>query len=341
MIAVDFFCGAGGLTRGLQNAGVDVLAGFDIDNACRETYDHNNPKSQFHSLDIRDIELSTLRKATGLRSFRQTIFAGCAPCQPFSQQRKGGIRKRDATLLSEFGRLIEAALPRAVLVENVPGMARVPGNSTFRRFLSLLERNGYTHSFDVLDAKFFGVPQTRRRLVMLAVRGMDASLPTSKYGSKLRPLRTVRDAISHFPSIDAGKSSNAVPNHICASITEINMTRLRATPHDGGDRRAWPAKLQLKCHSGGYVGHTDVYGRMAWDGPAPTLTGRCNSISNGRYGHPEQDRAISLREAAALQSFPDRYKFFGSSKHIALQIGNAVPVRFAQALGNHVCRILK
>jgi len=175
---------------------------------------------------------------------------------------------------------------------------------------------------------------------MLAIRGKTATLPAPTHSLKGRKVFTVRDAISHFPSIKAGQRHNVVPNHVTASISELNLERLRNTPHDGGDRRSWPKRLFLDCHSNGHTGHSDVYGRLAWDLPAPTLTARCHSISNGRYGHPEQDRAISLREAAALQSFPDGYVFHGSNKHIAQQIGNAVPVVFAESLGRHLVKIL-
>ena len=339
MKAFDFFCGAGGLTRGLLDAGIEVVAGFDCDERCRYTYEYNNPGVRFIEADIRDINLNDLVTKGRMRKYDNVLFAGCAPCQPFSSQRKGNERRHDATLLGEFGRLVEAALPGYVLIENVPGIARVRGFSTFRRFLRMLEANDYLFVYDILDTKCYGVPQNRRRLVLLASRYLRPSLPEPKYGTPLRPFRTVRQAISHFPAISAGECHPDIPNHIAASISELNLERLRHTPHDGGDRRSWPKRLRLKCHKGNYEGHTDVYGRMYWDRPAPALTGRCHSISNGRYGHPEQDRAISLREAAAIQSFPDGYEFFGSNKHVALQIGNAVPVRLAEHLGKHILQL--
>jgi DNA (cytosine-5)-methyltransferase 1 len=339
MKALDFFCGAGGLTRGLLDAGVKVVAGFDLDERCKVSYEHNNPGARFVGRDIRQIGLPELQKELGTRDFREALFAGCAPCQPFSQQNKGDETDHDATLLGEFGRLVAIARPRLVLAENVPGMAKVSGFSSFRRFLAVLERNGYRYVFGVLDAKEYGVPQTRRRLVLIASRTGPVSLPAPKYGRSRRPFRSVRHAIRHLPPVGAGQSVTGVPNHVAAALTELNLERLRHTPRDGGDRRAWPKRLRLECHDGDYEGHTDVYGRMAWDAPAPTLTGRCHSISNGRYGHPTQNRAISLREAAALQSFPDRYEFFGSNKHIALQIGNAVPVQLARELGKHLLRL--
>lgn len=336
MKAFDFFCGAGGLTCGLSAAGIQVLAGFDLDGFCHDSYEQNNPGSRFVSVDIRKLTTDDLKRYASSDCLAETLFAGCAPCQPFSQQVKNGQCKYEGTLLAPFGRLIEDVLPGYVLMENVPGIARVKGNSTFRRFLTLLERNEYRYVYGIVDAKNFGVPQTRRRLVLLASRFGNPSMPEPTHGADKRPFKTVWQAISHFPSLEAGQVNSEYANHVAASITDINIERLRHTPLNGGDRRAWPDRLKLRCHSGEYQGHTDVYGRMAWDAPAPTLTGRCHSISNGRYGHPTQDRAISLREAAALQSFPDDYVFYGSKKHIAQQIGNAVPVALAEALGRHI-----
>lgn len=336
MIAIDFFCGAGGLTRGLLDAGIKVVAGIDADENCRISYERNNSPAKFIHKDIRDVTRKDLLALIGRTSLKDVVFAGCSPCQPFSQQRKGNGRTLDATLLTSFGELVRRVRPGHVLIENVPGIARVRGYSTFRRFLKTLDDMRYRYAYDVIDAKDFGVPQTRRRLVLIAAKGDKTSMPKSRKDKAKFAYKTVREAISHFPPIEAGETHSEVYNHAAASIAEINLNRLRCTPKDGGDRRSWPDHLRLKCHSKDYDGHTDVYGRMQWDAPAPTLTGRCHSISNGRYGHPEEDRAISLREAAAIQTFPDNYIFHGSNKHIALQIGNAVPVNLAQALGRHI-----
>ena len=336
MKAYDFFCGAGGLTRGLLDAGIEVIAGFDCDEGCRSSYEHNNPGVRFVQADIGKVGLADLNLEHRPGRYDEVLFAACAPCQPFSPQRKGNGPHHDATLLGEFGRLVEAVLPGYVLVENVPGIARAP---VFDTFLKMLDKNDYKLVCSVLNAKHYGVPQNRRRQVLLASRYRQPLPFEPKYGDNLRPFRTVRQAISHFPAIRAGERHPEVPNHVAASITELNLERLRLTPHDGGDRRSWPERLRLECHRGDYRGHTDVYGRMRWDSPSPTLTGRCNSISNGRYGHPEQDRAISLREAAALQSFPDGYLFFGGNNVIARQIGNAVPVRLAEQIGKHILQM--
>ena len=339
MIAYDFYCGAGGLTRGLLDAGIEVIAGFDCDDRRRSTYECNNSGVKFVAAEVQTIGANELALRPRSSCHDDLLFVACPPCQPFSSQRKGREKRRDAMLLSHFGRLVEAFLPAYVLIENVPGISRVRGFSTFRRFVRMLSSNGYRYVFDVLDAKHYGVAQNRRRLVLLAARNRVPSLPKPSHGKRLRPFQTVRQVISRFSPIAAGERHTDIPNHVAASISDMNLERLRLTPHDGGDRRSWPTHLRLECHSGNYKGHTDVYGRMHWDSPSPALTSRCNSISNGRYGHPVQDRAISLREAAAIQSFADGYEFFGCDKEIARQIGNAVPVKLAQRLGEHVLRL--
>ena len=199
----------------------------------------------------------------------------------------------------------------------------------------MLDMIGYKYCYGVLNAKHFGVPQNRRRLILIASRITQPSLPTGIVDD----IATVRDAIYNFPPLTAGESHSDVPNHVSPSLSDLNLLRLQTTPHDGGDRKSWPDHLWLKCHKTEYTGHSDVYGRMFWDRPSPTLTRRCTSISNGRYGHPDQDRAISLREAASLQSFDNEYVFFGSNTHIALQIGNAVPVKLAEEIGRHILKL--
>jgi len=341
MLAIDFFCGAGGLTRGLLDAGIKVVAGIDCDEECRRSYEHNNAPVKFVKKDIRDVSIAELKRLAGVKSFGHVLFAGCAPCSPFSQKRKVSEPSDDLTLLMEFGRIVARAKPGYVLIENVPQMANVRGYSTFRRFVRLLEDSGYRNRIvsDVLDAKRYGVPQTRRRLVLIATRRGTPSLPKPRYGANGRPFRTVRQTIARFPVLRAGYFHTRIKNHVASAITPINIERLIATPEDGGDRRDWPRRLHLVCHPRNYEGHTDAYGRMWWDAPAPTLTGRCHSISNGRYAHPAQRRGISLREAAALQTFRNSYEFFGSHNHIALQIGNAVPVRLGKELGKHLLRL--
>lgn len=340
MKAFDFFCGGGGLTRGLLDAGIRVVAGFDICQDFKDTYERNN-NVPFICKDIRDVDETFLfnicpELKTDIRDF---LFAGCAPCQPFSQQRKGNTVHKDIFLLTEFGRLVKLIKPGYLLIENVPGI-KDKGKEVFDEFLKTLEQLGYNYCWKVLNAKNYGVPQNRRRLVLLASLFCQPEMPPETHGKGRLPYVTVSDTIKKYPPINAGEECADVPNHKAAGISDMNLERLKYTPIDGGTRTQWPERLVLKCHkSKEYTGHTDVYGRMRWNGVAPTLTARCYSISNGRYGHPEQNRAISLREAAALQSFRDDYIFYGSSMaSIGRQIGNAVPVKLAYALG---CQILK
>jgi DNA (cytosine-5)-methyltransferase 1 len=332
MRAIDLFCGAGGLTLGLRRAGWDVVAGIDVDNAVGATYESNNSEAAFMPADLRSVTVEEIRILAGTTPSNELLLAGCAPCQPFSKQRRGGPRNRgEATLLGQFARLVKELEPKVVLMENVPGITAVPGFSSLRRFLKTLHECGYECDQQILNARDFGVPQHRRRYVLLAARGSSVALPSPVEDAACDE-PTVRKAIERFPALDAGEDEPSVPNHYAARLSARNLQRIRATPANGGSRRDWPEELELACHRK-TLGFSDVYGRMWWDRVAPTLTSRCNSLSNGRFGHPEQNRAISLREAAALQTFPDDYEFFGAKNRIAGWIGNAVPVSFGEALG--------
>lgn len=331
-IGVDFFCGCGGMTAGLTRAGVEVRLGIDIDPICRKTYERNTGV-RFECRDIR--KLSYRRVERALRSNggkRPLLFAACAPCQPFSKVRKSG-RKRgnDSELLLEFLRFVLHFRPEYVISENVPCL-QSSGRRIIRKFIKSLREAGYRTDFRVVNAADFGVPQHRLRLVILASRAVtDVRIPEGPT-RKSRP--TVYGAIGNLPAIGAGARVSRPPNHWASGLSPKNLQRIRAVPTDGGDLRSVPASLRPPSRradgrrwKGAFF---DVYGRMKWDAPAPTLTTRCNSYSNGRYGHPEQDRAISLREAAALQSFPASYVFSVSSiGDGARLIGNAVPVRLA------------
>lgn len=335
MKAIDLCCGAGGLTLGLRRAGWDVVLGIDVDATVGETYRSINPESKFLAADLRSLPAADIHGAADDLAGPELLLAGCAPCQTFSKQRRRrGLKTRsDATLLCEFGRLVIDLEPAVVLMENVPGIAAVPGFSSFRRFLKTLREAGYDCEYGVLNARDFGVPQHRRRYVLLAAQDKPVKLPSSPMHtiSDLED-NTVRSTIERFPAIDAGETHSSIPNHHAARLSERNLERITATPVDGGSHRDWPQQLRLECHMR-TDGYSDVYGRMWWDRVAPTLTSRCNSLSNGRFGHPEQNRAISLREAAALQTFSDDCEFFGPKTRIARWIGNAVPVSFAETLG--------
>ena len=337
MKAIDLYCGAGGLTRGLRHAGWEVLAGIDIDSAVGETYERNNPGSRFIHADLRRFSDDDIRSLAEPVPHEHLLLAGCAPCQPFSKQRCTHSlgRHSDSVLLGEFARLVVALRPSVVLMENVPGIASVSGFSAFRRYLKTLLDHGYDVDHNVLNTRDFGVPQHRRRFALLATINQRARLPEPIASCPASGNCSVREAIQHLPPIEAGMTHASIPNHRAAGLSPRNLARIKATPPDGGSRRDWPEHLRLglACHRAQGVGFSDVYGRMWWDRVAPTLTSRCNSLSNGRFGHPEQNRAISLREAAALQTFPDEYEFLGPNSRVARWIGNAVPVSFAEALG--------
>jgi DNA (cytosine-5)-methyltransferase 1 len=341
MYAIDFFCGGGGLTRGLLDAGISVVLGVDADESCHETYESNNHPSQFLHADIRTLSFEDIREHIIEVPPEDLMFAACAPCQPFTQLKRGEDRDGEATLLGQVARLVQEVQPHQIFVENVPGLARVRGSSIHRRFRKMLRESGYGYCEGVVDAKAYGVPQTRRRFIIIAIKGVTPTLPPPTHGPGLLAYETVQSAIGEYPPLEAGQTHLTVPNHRASALTAINLERIRHTPHDGGDRRAWPQDIWLDCHMNGHQGHTDVYGRMYWERPAPTLTCKFHSLSNGRYGHPEQDRAISLREGASLQGFDNDFVFHAETlTQMAAQIGNAVPVGLAEAVGRHILQMV-
>lgn len=334
MNAVDFFCGGGGMTRGLLNAGIEVLFGLDYNPSCRETYEHNN-NIPYLCRNITEVTAGELlEEYPVLYENNDLLLVGCAPCQPFSNQRHAAHEHVAVNLLDEFGRLVQELEPCCVLLENVPGIQN-RGHEVFERFLNILNEMHYNVCYGVVNAADYGVPQKRKRLILMGSNEFVPEIPHAVCGEGLLPFVTVRNAIERFPEIGAGETNEQFYNHHSSALSQLNLERMVATPHDGGSRLDWPDSLKLNCHNG-YKGHTDVYGRMHWDQVSPTLTSKCFSLSNGRFGHPEQNRAISLREAASIQSFPDNYQFFGSIQEIGKQIGNAVPVALAQHIGEYI-----
>lgn len=329
--AVDLFCGAGGLTHGLQLAGVPVVAGVDLDPACRYPYEANNG-AQFIERDIHQLSAAELQALFGDARF--TVLAGCAPCQPFSTytQRYAG-RGADGRwgLLYEFSRLATATRPDVIAMENVPSLQR---HAVFADFAAALERRGYWVRHAVVESWRYGVPQVRRRLVMLASRHGPLALVEPTHAQP----RTVRQVIGRMERLAAGEAARRDPVHVASRLSAQNLRRIRASS-PGGTWREWPPELIADCHradSGRTFG--GVYGRMSWDAPAPTITTQCYGYGNGRFGHPSQDRAISLREAALLQSFPRRYAFVPEGEAVSIRvvgrlIGNAVPVALGRAVG--------
>ena len=328
----DFFSGCGGTSEGLRQAGIDPVFALDFDADSINTYRANFPGADAYCSDIRGFPRSVIEEKI-LERPTPVIFSGCAPCQPFSRQNR---YKNDSDprslLLFEFLDLIKAFSPDGVFVENVPGMQRFKKSEPFDVFCDELDSLGYFLEFRVLKALNFGVPQTRERLVLVASKLRIPSLV--RFDMPVETPATVRDWVFGFPPLVAGEKCASDPDHQAAGMSDINLQRIRYTP-EGGGRESWPDHLLLDCHRG-FRGHSDVYGRLSWSKPASGLTTKCTSYSNGRFGHPEEDRALSAREAACLQTFPRDYSFSGGLKSKSRQIGNAVPPLMAKGVGEHV-----
>lgn len=337
--AVDLFCGAGGLTHGLIAGGVVVRAGFDIDTACKWPYETNNAGAKFFPTDVSQVTGLDLRK--WFKRGEIKLLAGCAPCQPFSAYSLGKTDSEDKrwSMLGEFRRIAQELEPDLITMENVPQLERHP---IFEEFFSSLQRH-YKVSVQVVHCTDYGIPQQRKRLVLLA----------SKYGSiqlrrpdgRMDRRRSVADVIGDMPKLDAGQQSPADPLHVCSKLSPRNLQRIRASV-PGGSWRDWDGALVAQCHRE-ESGKTfpGVYGRMEWNKPAPTITTQFFGFGNGRFGHPEQDRALSLREGAILQTFPKDYSFVEPGKRIEIKnvgrlIGNAVPVKLGKVIAESIYRHL-
>jgi DNA (cytosine-5)-methyltransferase 1 len=331
--AVDLFCGAGGLSSGLIEAGVRVVAGVDIDPACAYPFETNHPGAEFHSCDVAKLDGDTLKKFWSPDAVR--LLAGCAPCQPFSSYARGKAADHQKWgMLFEFARLVRETSPELVTMENVPGLAN---EEPFEEFLSALDECGYQTVYGVLNAADFGVPQHRKRLVLVASRIGPVTMPRPTHAGPDKWV-SVRQAVGNLRPLIDGQCDSVDSLHLAAKLSPLNQKRVRASL-PGGTWRDWPVGLIAECHRKESGRHSaGVYGRMEWDRPAPTMTTLCNGYGNGRFGHPEQHRAISLREAAIFQSFPPDYQFVPSgsvvrAKTVARLIGNAVPPKLGAAVG--------
>jgi DNA (cytosine-5)-methyltransferase 1 len=332
VVAVDVFCGAAGLSLGLKQSGIEIAAGIDLDPACRYPFE-TNIGAQFLESDVCTLSPSAVETLFGDAKIR--VLAGCAPCQPFS----GYTTKRRAIdrrwqLLLEFLRIAQAVRPEIVTLENVPRLAHLP---LWASFVSGLQSVGYRVSWDIIDASQYGVPQARRRLVLLASMVGDIQLPGPV---RSRPV-SVRSAIAKFPRIKAGTKNPDDPLHSARALTARNLKRIRAS-RPAGTWREWPRHMRVACHqSKSGKTYPSVYGRMSWDQPSPTITTQFYGFGNGRFGHPEQDRAITLREGAILQSFPRQFRFVPDGARINFRkigrlIGNAVPPALARTIGEAI-----
>lgn len=323
--AIDLFSGAGGLTRGLIDAGFTVLGAVELEPLAAETYGTNFPTVTLWRGDIRDLPASEMARRLKLRPGWLDLLAGCPPCEGFSTMRTlNGSRSPDDPrndLIFQMSRFIDALLPKTVLVENVPALA---SDARMTKFIRRLGKLNYRIRCDVVDAAQYGVPQRRRRMILIASRlGLPPPQPP------VRPAVTVREVIATLPA----PGTTGDPLHDHGESRGLPVRRLIARiPKDGGSRSDLPSEEQLPCHLS-CDGFKDVYGRMSWNSPAPTITGGCINPSKGRFLHPTQDRAITLREAALLQSFPMKHYFsLAKGKYAAAEmIGNALPPRLVAA----------
>jgi len=342
---VDLFCGVGGLTHGFVKENFKVDAGIDFDSSCKFAFEENN-NSNFYSEDVTILTGKELNEK--YISNRKKILVGCAPCQPFSLYKNKTINKQDKPedtkwkLLYSFADLIDQVQPEIVSMENVPQLLKFNEGKIFKEFVERLENNNYTVTYYIVNAQEYGVPQRRKRLVLFGSKHGEIKLIEK---TTPKQYKTVKDAIGHLPAVEDGIPHPDDSLHLARKLSDLNKKRIKSsTP--GGFWRDWDEDLKLECHkkdSGKAFG--SVYGRMKWDDVAPTMTTCCTGLGNGRFGHPDQHRAITLREAALLQSFPEDYKFIDPlnklpSQTIARQIGNAVPVdlgvAIAKSIKNHI-----
>jgi len=329
---VDLFCGAGGLSYGLGQANLKIIAGIDIDPACKFPYTENTG-AKFIEADVSTLKGSDINALYSNRAIR--LLAGCAPCQPFSTL-ANSMTSHDHkkwSMLEHFARLVREVEPELITMENVP---RVIRHSPYNEFIRTLTDLGYNVDAKCIRCTDLGIPQDRRRFVLVASKLGEIEFNVTKKENE--PVATVRDAIAHLSKIGAGECDPNDPLHKSRSLAPINLKRMKASK-PGGTWEDWPESLRAECHKRSTgASYKSVYSRMEWDKPSPTITTQCFSFGTGRFGHPEQNRAITLREAAILQSFPENYIFLQSDKEAILQslgrlIGNAVPPKLGEAVG--------
>jgi DNA (cytosine-5)-methyltransferase 1 len=339
---VDAFAGAGGLGLGLQSAGFDVLLAFDNDPKAVQTQ-RSNPEHFRHRVELASVDEmlgGVLLRKVRMEKGELFLLAGGPPCQGFSIQRIGEDDDLRNDLVLKFMSLVGETSPKYFLMENVPGIAGKRGRSVLKAALEMATSLGYWTHQATLDAQDFGVPQRRRRVFVVGEK-MDGLLPTFSFPAAATPEGrrvTVREAIGDLPPPpEDGTDHPQFPLHRRDRLSETNKRRLMAL-NAGEGRDQLPEELLAECHrvDSSVIGHRHVYGRMEWDQPAPTITARFDSFTRGQFGHPEQIRSISLREGALLQTFPKNFRFVGNKVDVARQIGNAVPPRLAQAIGEPI-----
>jgi len=333
--AIDLFCGVGGLTHGFILEGFNVVAGIDNDPSCKYAYEKNNG-AKFIKTDIAQLSSDSVSVLYPKNNIR--VLVGCAPCQPFSTYTNKLKKKNEKqwSLLDEFGRFVKEIQPEIVSMENVPSLG---SKDVFTDFVELLKENNYHVTWKNVYCPEYGIPQMRWRLVLLASKFGEIDLIARTH--RPEDYVTVKQTISHLPPIAAGKASRNDPLHRASIMSDTNLKRIqRSVP--GGTWRDWPKSLLAPCHrkSSG-KSYYNVYGRMEWDKISPTITTEFTGFGNGRFGHPVQDRGLSLREGALLQTFPENYEFFEAGAdyyltHVTKHIGNAVPVELARVIAKSI-----
>jgi len=341
---VDLFCGAGALTHGFVLEGFDVIAGIDADESCKHAYEANNSDARFIHKGIEDVTAAEIAALYPEKHVK--VLIGCAPCQPYSSYTKKREDKRKKwKLVPKFADLICEVKPDIVSMENVPELVDFREGEIYQTFVDQLKKQGYhIKEYPKVYCPNYGIPQHRTRLVLFASKYGEVEIVPETHSSD--EYKTVRQTIKHLEPLEAGQVSEKDPLHRASKLSELNLRRIRASV-PGGTWRDWPKELVTECHTresgNGYV---SVYGRMKWDEPAPTITTQCYGFGNGRFGHPEQDRAISLREAALLQTFPEDYEFVAPGEPFRIKvvgrlIGNAVPVELGRVIARSIKRHLE
>lgn len=335
---IDSFCGAGGLGLGLQRAGFEILLSFDIDDICIKTIKEN--KKYFHHpalvSDIREMLNGKSLEICGLQRGELFLLAGGPPCQGFSIQRRGSDVDPRNQLVFQYAKLVDELYPKFFVMENVSGIAGKRGKTILEQLIEDLKKIGYQVHISLLDAQVYGVPQRRKRYIIIGERNDVGN--NYEYPKPTGEIRTVRDVIGNLPVPPMDGSDHPdISLHRRDRLSELNLKRIKALK-PGQGREFLPDELLANCHKidSSLIGYRNVYGRMDWDDVAPTITARFDSFTRGKFGHPEQDRSITLREGAMLQTFPEDFIFTGNKVDIARQIGNAVPPVLAEKIGQSI-----
>jgi DNA (cytosine-5)-methyltransferase 1 len=337
---VDLFCGIGGMTHGFIREGFRVRAGVDLDRTCRFAFEANNRGARFLEADVESLQSWQVNAFYPHRGPR--VLIGCAPCQPFSRYTNRSTPDDKWRLLRSFAKLATAVRPDVISMENVPQLER---HGVFYEFVRALEKAEYSVTHYLAPGPEYGIPQRRTRLVLFASQHGPVPLIDPTHSALRRP--TLRRAIAHLPAIEAGEVCRTDTLHRARGLSELNLRRIRATA-EGGTWKDWDESLRLDCHKRPEGStYRSVYGRLRWDEPGSVITTQFVGIGNGRFGHPDQDRALSLREAALIQTFPMNYRLIDpTTKKVSLQtiarhIGNAVPVRLGRIIARSIRRHLK